>query len=298
MGITNEAVLVTGASGHLGREAVEWLLENHKGQIIAVTRNPLTLSDFSARGVVVRQADFDQPHTLDEAFVGAKRLLLISTDAVSVPGQRLQQHSNAVEAAIKAGVEHIVYTSVPNPEPGTECLIAPDHYGTEEKIKSSGLSFTILRNNLYADNLLPSLQQAAASGQYAAATGDGLTAYVTRKDCARAAAAALASSFTGTRTIDVTGTEALSGADVAQIASEVIGKSIQFVALTTEQLVGIFESIGMPNGVAQIFASFDTASAKGEYAVATTTVQELTGQAPASLKEFLTENLAAFTSAS
>ncbi|MRN53210.1 SDR family oxidoreductase [Paenibacillus monticola] len=298
MSNTNEAVLVTGASGHLGREAVEWLLENYKGQIIAVTRNPVTLSDFSARGVVVRQADFDQPDTLDEAFIGAKRLLLISTDAVSVPGQRLQQHTNAVEAAIKAGVEHIVYTSQLNPEPGTESLLGGDHYSTEEKIKSSGLSFTILRNNLYADNLIPSLQQAAASGQYAAATGEGQTAYVTRKDCARAAAAALASSFTGTRTIDLTGAESLSGTDVAQIASEVIGKSIQFVPLTTDQLVGIFESIGLPNGAAKVFASLDTASAKGEYAVVTTIVQDLTGQAPASLKEFLTENLAAFTSAS
>ncbi|MFC3746000.1 SDR family oxidoreductase [Paenibacillus sp. GCM10012306] len=297
MSQTNEAVLVTGANGQLGQLAIEWLLEHHQGPIIVTSRDPQKLSGLAERGVIVRQADFDQPASLPEAFAGAKRLLLISTDALDVPGQRVQQHLNAIEAAVQAGVEHLVYTSLPNPESGTACLLAGDHYATEEKIKSSGLSYTILRNHLYTHSLIPALQQAAASGQYAAATGNGATAYVTREDCAHAAAAALVSSFSGHRTLDVSGPEALTGEEIAAIASEFTGQDITFVPLTTEQLVGIYEAAGLPNGAAQVFASFQTASSKGEYDQVTTTVKDLTGQAPISLKAVLAANKSTFTSA-
>ncbi|MFF2014481.1 SDR family oxidoreductase [Paenibacillus sp. NPDC058177] len=297
MSQTNEAVLVTGASGQLGQLAIEWLLEHHQGPIIVTSRDPQKLSSLTERGVIVRQADFDQPETLPEAFAGAKRLLLISTDALSVPGQRVQQHLNAVDAAVQAGVEHLVYTSLPSPEPGTACLLAGDHYATEEKIKSSGLSYTILRNNLYTHSLIPAVQQAIASGQYAAATGDGATAYVTREDCAHAAAAALIATVSGNQTLDVSGPEALTGKDIAAIASEFTGRAIEFVPLTTEQLVGIYEAAGLPNGAAQVFASFQTASSKGEYGQVTTTVKDFTGQAPVGLKAVLAANKSAFVSA-
>ncbi|RCW42261.1 SDR family oxidoreductase [Paenibacillus prosopidis] len=297
MKTTKETLLVTGASGNLGRLAVEWLLRHYNGPIIATTRNPEKLSELSGRGVTVRKADFDKPETLEEAFAGAQRLLLVSTDAIAVSGLRMKQHTDAVQASVKAGVKHIVYTSIPNPEPGSACLIAGDHYATEEMIKNSGLSYTILRNNLYADNLLPSLPQAVATGHYATAAGDGKTAYVTRQDCANTAAAALASSSTDKQIVDVTGAEALSGSDIAQIASEITGKSIQFVSLEAAQLVGIYESVGIPNGFAQVLVSFDTASSKGEYSQTSQTVQQLTGSAPASVKQFLTDNKQLFASA-
>lgn len=297
MSTIKETVLVTGASGHLGRLAVEWLLENYNGPIIATTRDPEKLSEFSARGVTVRKADFDKPETLTEAFVGAQRLLLVSTDAVAVPGQRLKQHTDALQAAVKAGVKHIVYTSLQNPEPGSACLIAGDHYDTEKAIKNSGMSYTILRNNLYADNLLQSLPQAIATGHLANATGDGRTAYVTRQDCAFTAAAALASTSNENRTVDVTGPEALSGNDIAQIAGEVTGKSIQYVPLEVGKMVEILESSGLPNGMAQAYVSLDIASGKGEYAQTAATVQELTGHAPTSVKQFLTDNKQLFANA-
>lgn len=289
MNTGKETVLVTGASGQLGRLAVEWLLNHYDGPIIAVSRNLEKLSDLASRGVTVREADFDKPETLADAFAGANRLLLVSTDALAVPGQRVKQHTDAVQAAVKSGVQHIVYTSIQNPE-GSACLIAPDHYATEEAIKESGLSYTILRNNLYADNLLPSLPQAVATGQLANASGNGKTAYVTRQDCANTAAAALASSNTDKRTLNVTGSEALSGNDIARIVGEITGKSIQYVPLPTDTMVGIFESFGLPNGLAQAYVSFDTASAKGEYAQTATSVQDLTGNAPTSVKQFLTAN--------
>ncbi|ANY65529.1 hypothetical protein BBD42_02900 [Paenibacillus sp. BIHB 4019] len=289
MNTTKETILVTGAGGNLGRLAVQWLLENYDGPIIAATRTPEKLSDLADRGVSVRHADFNQAETLTDAFAGVQRLLLVSTDALEVPGQRITQHSNAIQAAVNAGVKHIVYTSFFNPEPGTANLTAGDHYSTEEAIKNSGLSYTILRSNLYAENLLQSLTHTVATGQYAAAIGEGKIAYVTRKDCAHTAAAALASSNTDKHTRNVTGPEALSGYDIAQILSDTTKKNIIYIPLETSQLVGIYESFGVPNAVAHALASFDTASARGEYDQTSTTVQELTGQAPTSLKPFLDE---------
>src|SRR5262249_19713219 len=137
-------LLVTGASGHLGRRVLELLLEAGAGQIIAATRTPEKLADFAQRGVVVRHADFDDPASLAEAFKGAERLLLISTDAIGTPGLRIQQHTNAIKAAEEAGVSHVVYTSLINPEPGTPIAIAPDHYGTEQALAQSKLGFTVL----------------------------------------------------------------------------------------------------------------------------------------------------------
>jgi len=293
MSSLKETVLVTGGSGHLGSLVIEHLLKHYEGQIITTTRNPEKLA---IQGVTVRLADFDKPETLTEAFAGAQRLLLISTDSVGVPGQRIQQHKNAVEAAVQAGVKHIVYTSVPNPEPGSACLIAPDHYATEQLIKSSGLSYTILRNNLYSEFLIPSLQQAVASGILGSATGDGATAYVTRLDCALSAASALITSSTDNKILDVTGPDAITGSELAQIASDISGKSIQFVPLETAKVIEIFESIGLPNEMAQLYASFNTASAKGEYSQVSETVHLLSGQSPLSLKQFLTDNRQQFVS--
>jgi NAD(P)H dehydrogenase (quinone) len=130
-------LLVTGASGHLGRRVLELLLETQTGQIIATTRTPEKLADFAQRGVIVRQADFDDPASLVTAFTGADRLLLISTDVIGVPGLRIQQHTNAVKAAEEAEVSHVVYTSLINPEPGTPIAIAPDHYETELALAQS-----------------------------------------------------------------------------------------------------------------------------------------------------------------
>ena len=144
--------LVTGASGHLGQLVITNLLEIHKipaSKIIATTRKPETLAALKAKGVDVRAADFDDTANLVKAFKGATRLLLISTDAMDRPGHRLEQHKNAIAAAEKAGVEHVLYTSLPKPDTSA-ILFAPDHVGTEKALADSGLQGgTGLRNNWY-----------------------------------------------------------------------------------------------------------------------------------------------------
>lgn len=135
-----QRLLVTGASGHLGGRVIEFLLEMNAGSISATTRDPSKLAGLAARGVDVRAADFDKPDTLVAAFTEVDRLLLISTDAIFVPGQRVAQHKAAIEAAAKAGVKHIIYTSMISPKPSSESIVEDDHFWTEQAIASSPMS--------------------------------------------------------------------------------------------------------------------------------------------------------------
>jgi NAD(P)H dehydrogenase (quinone) len=272
---------------------VEILLEARAGHLIATTRHPDKIEDLAARGVEVRRADFDEPDTLTDAFAGAKRMLLISTDALDRPGRRLEQHRKAIDAAVHAGVQHIVYTSLIHPEPGSPVLIAPDHYGTEAALEASGLGFTSLRNNLYSDLLLMSLPRAVASGHLVAAAGTGGAAYVTREDCARAAAAALASPFTGQRRLDVTGPGVVTHAELAGLASELTGRPVSYVASEPEALRVRLMEAGMPGPVADLWVSFDVGMARCLFGPATKAVAELTGREPTSVREFLKQHRAA-----
>lgn len=288
--MTQSTLLVTGASGHLGRRVVELLLEAQAGNIIATTRTPDKLAEFSQRGVTVRHADFDDPASLAEAFKGADRLLLISTDAVGVPGKRLNQHRNAIKAAEEAGVKHVVYTSLINPGPDSPVLLAPDHHGTETALEESKLGWTVLRENIYTEVLLGGLIQAVQLGGLYNAAANGKAAYITREDCARAAAAALTSSFEGRRTLDITGPEALSQTELAALASQISGKEIPYVPLELEALIQNMVNAGLPRPVAEIYASFDTAIAQGKFSAVTNAVEELTGRKPISISEFLEAN--------
>lgn len=280
-------LLVTGASGQLGRQVMELLLESYDGAIIAATRTPEKLVDFSQRGVKVRRADFEDPASLMEAFQGADRLLLISTDAIDVPGRRLRQHRNAVKAAEQVGVKHVVYTSLMNPGPDSPVFVAPDHRGTEEALAESKMGWTVLRENIYMDLLLMAIPQALQLGGLFKAIGEGTAAYITREDCARAAAAALASSFEGRRVLDITGPQAVSQYDVAAIASQVIGQQVAYVPLELETLIQNMVSAGLPRPLAEGYASFDAGIAQGKFSAVSSAVEELTGRKPVSLSDFL-----------
>lgn len=293
--MSGSALLVTGASGHLGRRVLELLLDRKAGPLIATTRNPDSLKELAARGVEVRRADFDNEADLARAFRGAGRVLLISTDALDRPGRRVAQHRAAIRALEAAGVKHVVYTSLPNPYPGSPVAIADDHRETEAALAASRLDFTILRNNLYTELLLQSLKSAIASGQFVTARGTGATAYVTREDCARAAAAALAEPSTGRRTLDVTGPAALTGDELVAIASELAGRKIVHVPVPPDALIQGMVEHGLPRPVAELFASFDVGIQKGDLSGITDTVQRLTGRAPQSVRDFLSAHRAALT---
>ncbi|GAB4529026.1 MAG: SDR family oxidoreductase [Anaerolineae bacterium] len=282
----SNTLLVTGASGHLGRRVIELLLEEQAGTIIATTRHPEKLADLAARGVVVRYANFDEESSLLSAFTGADRLLLISTDALDEPGKRLRQHTTAVRAAEQAGVSHVVYTSLIAAD-DSPVLFAPDHAGTEKALAASPMGWTVLRNNLYMELLIQSVSQAYQTGGLFSATGDGKVSYITREDCARAAAAALADVFEGQRILDITGAEALSQAEVAQIAGTLTGQPLTHTPIPVEALVQAMTGAGLPQPVAEVFASLDVAVAQGKMATVSEAFQTLTGEAPMRVADFL-----------
>lgn len=280
-------LLVTGASGHLGRRVLELLIEANAGPIIAATRTPEKLADFSQRGVIVRQADFDDPASLAQAFAGTDRLLLISTDSLDGTNRRLRQHLAAVAAAEAAGVNHVLYTSIVKPEPETPVAVSPDHYGTEQALVASKMGWTFLRNNIYTDYQLGPLSQALQIGKLFGAGGDGRTAFVTREDCAQAAAAALASPYEGRRILDITGPEALSQGDLAAILSSISGQQVDYVPLTLETLIQNMVAAGLPRPLAEALASFDAGIALGKMDVVSSAFEDLTGHAPTRLADFM-----------
>jgi NAD(P)H dehydrogenase (quinone) len=293
MSMTSERTLfVTGASGHLGRRVVELLLEKGAGKIVAGTRKPEKLADLAARGVDVRHVDFDDAKGLEAALAGVDRVLIISTDAIDRPGRRLAQHQAAVAAAARAGVKHAVYTSMPNPET-SPVVFAPDHLGTEEALKASGLSWTITRMCWYTDFLIPTLAPAVASGKLIAATGQGGAPYVTREDCAQAAAAALESTETSNKTWNITGPAVVTYAELAKLASELTSRPVTFVPVDAAERASQLVAVGTPEPIAKMLVSGQLAIAQGKMGTATTAVKELTGREPMSVREFLSAHKAA-----
>src|SRR5580658_10546793 len=194
MSFRDKQLLVTGAGGNLGKAVVAELRRLGAKKVIAATRTPGKHREIAALGVEGREADFDRPETLQTAFQGVERLLLISTDSLHAPGLRIKQHRAAIRAAVSAGVDHVVYTSCPNAHPTTGPSIPDDHFWTEVALFESGLDWTILRNNLYAEVILRFAHFALKTGKLVSATQSWGRSYVTREDCARTAAAALLNS--------------------------------------------------------------------------------------------------------
>lgn len=288
--------LVTGAAGHLGQATINHLLNTYKvpaNKIIATTREPAQLKALADKGIHVRDANFDDEAHLVKAFTGAARLLLISTSAME-PGVRLKQHTNAVRAAEKAGVTHVVYTSMPNPV-GSAILFAPDHVGTEKALAESKIkSWTVLRNNWYLENLLFSMPQALQSGTQYSAAGQGKIAHIARDDLARAAASLLSSMESGKSTYTLSGTKEYTTDEIAALVSKATGKPLKVVHVPVESLVQGMIGAGLPEGMARLFASFDEAISQGTLSGTAADFKKLTGTEPQGLEDWLNKNAGAF----
>jgi NAD(P)H dehydrogenase (quinone) len=282
-------VAVTGASGQLGRRVAELLLARlAPSDVVLLTRSPQGLAAYAERGVSVRRADFDEPSSLLDRLAGVDRMLLIS--ALDF-GRRVGQHRAAIEAARSAGVGHVLYTSIPNPEVGTAAA-APSHLATEQALRESGLAWTFLRNNLYAEFQTPVVAQAIESGQYVTSAGDGRTAYVSRDDCAAAAAAVLVQDGHEGMAYDITGREAIGAHDLASLATELGGCPVEVVHIDDDALIARLVEAGTPEPVAHIIASFPAAAREGVLGGVSSAVEDLTGAPPRSLRDVVTTGLA------
>ncbi|GLQ57616.1 NAD(P)H-binding protein [Devosia nitrariae] len=285
----NAKLLVTGASGQLGRLAIEELLARGATRIVAGTRYPDNLADLAARGVEIRRLDFADSSTLAGGFAGIERALIISTDAI---GARAEQQVAAIDAAEAAGVRHIVYTSAPAASPNPGSAVRNDHFATELRLYRGNTDWTILRNNIYAEIILMGAASALQSGQLFDATSGKGRSYVTRADAARAAAGALLTS-TGKLVLDVTGPAPVTQEEIAGLLSRVSGKPVTRIGLAPADLRAGMIAAGLPDAMADVMVSFDVDAAQGCHAVVTDAVAHLSGREPQTIDSFLDANRAA-----
>jgi NAD(P)H dehydrogenase (quinone) len=289
-------IFVTGAAGHLGRATLNHLLTTYKvpaDKIIAGTREPAKLAAFKAKGVHIRDADFNDEAALTKSFAGVTRLLIISTSSME-PGVRLKQHLNAVHAAEKAGVKHVIYTSMPRPDTSA-VLFAPDHLNTEKALGAAKIDgYTVLRNNWYYENLFYALPQALQSGMQYSAAGQGKMAHIGRDDLARAAASVLASDKSGKNTYTLSGAKEYTTDEIAKLVSAATGKPLKVIHVPVEGLIQGMIGAGLPEGMAKMFASFDVNTAQGGLAGNPADFKKLTGIEPHSFEDWLKKNVAGF----
>ncbi len=272
---------ITGASGQLGTALVKHALaRTSASNIVAITRNPAKVE-----GVEAREGDFSAPAGLVAAFAGIEHLVIVPTADLQ-PGVRIRQHSDAIDAAVKAGVPHITYISTVSPRPDPTNVLLDSHFLTEQKLITSGTKWTLLRMNVYADSVVDSAKRAVATGTYTAVPG-APAAYVTRDDIAAAAAGILTSIGHVGITYHATGPESLTQKDVAAIIAKASGKSVAYAEMTAEQQHQGLTAAGLPPFLVDGIAGFHSALRAGAFDLVTHDVKRLAGKPAESFADFL-----------
>jgi NAD(P)H dehydrogenase (quinone) len=277
------SLVVTGASGHLGRLTVQALLDRGvaPGEVVAAARTPERLDDLAARGVDVRRADYNDPQSLKTAFSGAERVLLISSSSV---GARIEEHRNVVEAAQEAAVDVLTYTSIPKADT-TTMLIAADHRATEQLVRESGLPYVFLRNSWYLENYTDQLATTLAHKALMGSAGSGRVSAATRADYAAAAAAVLVEDGPLNHAYELGGDTAFTLTEYAETLSELTGEQIAYVDQPPAEYQAFLESVGVPEAMARVLADSDAGLARGDLLVETGDLARLIGRPTTSLPE-------------
>lgn len=288
-------IMLCGAGGNLGGKTAEFLLEKYPhDQLIFTSPQPEKLAVYAAQGAEIRRADFNRPDTLAEAFAGADVMILISMPFVGQ--KRRDAHKNALDAAVKAGVRKIVYTSVVGAgDKDIDAYEVNDHIWFEKYVQTQPIHYLFLRNSQYAEAMISSYLFAheSNSGLIANNMGDGKMAYISRVDCAKAAAAAAMSDWED-RVIDVNGAQLLTIQEFIEIGNRVTGLQVRHNNITDEENYRFFDAMGVPRktegeweGDAAKFpycsdgmVSFGRAIRKNQMAVFTDDFKKLTGDDP------------------
>lgn len=263
-------IAITAASGQLGRLVVEALLRTVPAdQIVAAVRDPQKVADLAARGVQVRVADYERPETLDAAFAGVEQVLLISSNAI---GARTAQHQNAIEAAKRAGVGLLAYTSILRAD-DSPLDLAGEHLETERALAASGVPFVLLRNGWYLENHASSIAGALAHGAYVGAAGDGRISGAARADYADAAAAVLTAAEPQAGKVYELGGDV--GFTYAELAQEL---GVPYTDLPEAAYKDVLLGAGLPGFLAELFAQSDAGAAQGGLYDETRTLSRLIGR--------------------
>jgi NAD(P)H dehydrogenase (quinone) len=268
-------IVVTGATGHLGRLVVEQLLQKVPATEIAVAvRSPEKAKELAARGVQVRAADYSKPETLGPALAGAEKLLLISASEV---GKRAPQHAAVIAAAKQAGVKLLVYTSLLRA--GKSKLgLASEHKATEEAIRASGIPYVFLRNGWYLENYTENLGPALQHGAILGSAKDGRVAAAARADYAAAAVAVLTGNGHEGKAYELAGDARFTMTELAAEVSKHAGKPVVYQDMPKEQYKGVLTSFGLPEPVAELYADSDVGISTGELDDETGQLRRLIGR--------------------
>ena len=283
------STVITGASGHLGRLVVDQLLAagTPPAQIVATGRDVDKLTDLAQNGVTVRRADFADPSTLDDAFAGAEAMLLVSTTTV---GERFDNARNAIDAAARAGVSRIVYTSIVNASTA-QMTLADEHRRTEDYLRDSGSAFVILRNGWYLENYTDQLPMITQYHALLGSAHDGLVSAASRRDYAAAAAAVLTQDGHLGATYELGGTP-FTLTELAATISDVLGTHIAYQDMSVADYTGALTAAGLPPEMAAAVADADAGLARGELFTASDDLVKLIGR-PATTAHEAVQNAAA-----
>ncbi len=281
-------IVITGASGQLGRLVIGQLLKSVPAdQLVAAVRNPESVSDLAAKGVVVRKADYTQPDTLESAFSGADKLLLISSSEV---GQRAPQHANVIAAAVKADVGLLAYTSILHAD-SSPLPLALEHKQTEAMLAESGLPYVLLRNGWYSENYTAAIPVALQHGVVLGSAGDGRIASAARADYAAAAAAVLLAEGQAGKVYELAGDEAYTLAELAAEIEAQSGKEVHYQDLPEADYAKALLDAGLPEPIAVMLAESDTGAAKGGLFDDSKTLSRLVGKASTPISESVRQAL-------
>lgn len=279
-------ILITGAAGHLGSAVIDSLLKTTSpSNLVAFVRSEEKAARYKSLGVNTRIGDYNDPASIDHAMTGVEKVLLIS----SLSPDRLKEHSNVVDAAKKAGVQQIVYTGVTMKNANTSPMkvLMDSHFQTEDYIRASGLTYTFLRNNLYAE-VIPFYigEQVLSTGIHFPA-GNGKVPYAFRPDLAEAAAVVLTNKGHENKTYQLTGDQLVSFADIAKILAEASGKPITYTDVDPIAFEKHLKEIGVPDMYIQINAGFAAAIKQGDFEIVSNDLEHLLGRKPTNVNVYL-----------
>jgi NAD(P)H dehydrogenase (quinone) len=282
-------IAITGASGQLGRLVIDELLKLvPASELAAAVRSPEKVDDLARKGVQVRQADYNRPDTLDAAFSGADKVLLISSSEV---GQRVPQHANVIAAAKKAGVGVLAYTSILHADT-TPLALGTEHKQTEAMLAESGIPHVVLRNGWYTENYAAGIPVALQHGAVFGCAGNGRISSAARADYAAAAAAVLLADDAAGKVYELAGDEAYTLAEFAAEVARQSGKDVIYQDMPEAEYANVLKGAGLPDGMAQLLAQSDTGASNGGLFDDSITLSRLIGRPTTPLSEVVKQALA------
>ena len=284
-------ILVTGATGHFGNAVIDFLLKKiPAAAIAALVRDEQKATALKAKGITIRTGNYFDKASLVNALSGVDKLLLVSSNDFN---DRFGQHKNVIDAAVEAGVKHVVYTGVSLKDVNTSVLkdAMQSHIDTDEYLRNSGLTYTLLNNNLYADIIPMFTGVNITETGIAVPAGNGKVPFATRSDMAEAAANVLTQPGHENKQYPIDSGIAYSFADIAATCANITGRPVSYTDISNDTFLQHLKNAGVPEGLAAFTAGFALAIKNDEFNLPDATLEKLLGRKPQSLEAHLRSTL-------